>query len=173
MSFPPGSEPDRPDETGSSAPADPWVSPPPGRSDDASHDRSAGPEPAPYGQPAYGQPAYGQPAYGQPGYGHSPYGALAAPTNAKAQVALWSGVTLLVLSCCALGVFGVVPVVLGVQARNEIRASAGQQSGDGLALTGIVTGALAVVLSLVLIAVVVIVVLGARSAFESYGTTSV
>jgi hypothetical protein len=95
------------------------------------------------------------------------------PTNGKAQAALWTGVVLLVLSCCALGIFGFVPITLGVKARSEIRASGGQQSGDGLALAGIITGVVAIVLSLALIAVVVLAVRAFDSGIHGYGTTSV
>ena len=51
--------------------------------------------------------------------------------------------------CCGLGVLGIVPIVLGVKARAEIRATGGQQEGDGMALAGIIPGAVAVVLSVV------------------------
>src|SRR3954464_12337598 len=94
-----------------------------------------------YGQQGYGQPGYGQPGYGQPGYGYDPYAGYRPRTNGKALAALWTGVGALVLSLCCLGVFGVVPIVLGVKARREVRASGGQQTGDGMALAGIVTGA--------------------------------
>jgi hypothetical protein len=117
---------------------------------------------SPYGQqPAYGQqqPAYPlQPGYGygQPGYPPGAYG-YARPTNGKATAALWSGVGLLVTSlCCGLGVLGVIPIVLGVKARNEIRATGGQQGGDGMALAGIITGAIAVLLGLVALVVIAV-----------------
>ena len=96
------------------------------------------------------QPDYGQPSYGPPsGYGQAP------PTNAKATIALVVGIASLVLSFCCLGVAGVVAVVLGVKARNEISASGGRQSGDGTALAGIITGAIAVLISLALVVLLV------------------
>jgi Domain of unknown function (DUF4190) len=130
----------------------------------------------PYPQPPYPQPPYPQPPYPQPGYGppvYGPYPGYRPPTNVKALAALWSGVGLVVVSCCMLGIFGFIPVALGVKARNEIRASGGQQSGDGLALTGIACGILAMVLSLAVIALVVAAVLNAGSSFDTYGSTSV
>lgn len=103
----------------------------------------------------------------QPGYGYvptygSPYGSFygpphVTPTNGKATASLVTGIASLVLSwCCGFGVVGVVAVVLGVKARNEIRASGGTQQGDGLALGGIITGVIALVLGLLILALVVI-----------------
>lgn len=161
MSHPPGaSDPDAPGDPAAGAPVDPWATPP-------------YPQP-PYAQPGYGPPGYGPPGYGPvygpPGYGpHPGY----RPTNAKALAALWSGVGLVVVSCCMLGILGFIPVALGVQARNEIRAFGGQQSGDALALTGIACGILAMVLSLAVIALVVAAVLNAGPSFDTYGSTSV
>ncbi len=101
----------------------------------------------PYGQPQYGQPQYGQP-YGQPGYPRN---------NGKAVAALWTGVGAIVLSlCCGVGILaGPVAIVLGVRARSEIRAR-GEQGGTGMATAGIVTGAVAIVLSIALVALIVL-----------------
>jgi len=54
------------------------------------------------------------------------------------------------------GVVGVpvVPIVLGVMARNRIRDSAGMKDGDGLAIAGIILGALQLLLWIVVFAVV-------------------
>jgi hypothetical protein len=118
----------------------------------------------PYAQQPYGQqPPYGQPypqqagyGYGRPGYPPGAYG-YARPTNGKATAALWSGVGLLVASfCCGLGVLGVIPIVLGVKARNEIRAGGGQQAGEGMALAGIITGVIAVLLGILTLVVIVV-----------------
>jgi hypothetical protein len=158
MSYPP--EPPDPE-----APRDPWATP--------TGEPPAAPEQPPYGQPYGQQSPYGQPygqqsPYGQPGYGQQPYGAPQA-TNGKAQGSLWSGIALLVTSCCGLGLFGVGPIVLGVKARREIRESEGRQTGDGLALAGIVCGSVAIVLSLVAIAFWVVVGLS-TSTSDTYGT---
>jgi uncharacterized protein DUF4190 len=130
----------------------------------------------PYGQPPYGQPAYGQPAYGQPaGYpGVGPYGFASPPTNGKATAALWSGIALLVLSwCCGLGLVGIVPIVLGAKARSEIRTSNGQQGGAGIALAGIVTGAIAVVVGLLALVVVVVLIANGDTDFSTSTQTGV
>ena len=106
----------------------------------------------------------GPPAPQQPGY------APILPTNSKATAALITGITTLVLSwCCGLGVLGVVAVVLGIRGRAEVRASHGTQTGDGLALAGIITGAIAVVIGLAVIALIVVVVATGSAAFT--GTT--
>src|SRR5215208_6228990 len=54
------------------------------------------------------------------------------------------------------GVVGVpvVPIVLGVMARNRIRDSAGMKDGDGLAIAGIILGVLQLLLWIVVFAVV-------------------
>ena len=71
--------------------------------------------------------------------------------------ALWTGVGAIVLSlCCGVGILaGPVAIVLGVRARNEIRAH-GEQGGAGMATAGIVTGAVAIVLSIALVALIVL-----------------
>ncbi|WP_165372505.1 DUF4190 domain-containing protein [Nocardioides iriomotensis] len=72
------------------------------------------------------------------------------PVHRRATTALVVGVVTLVgFWTCFAGFLGVVAVVQGVRARAEIRASAGALGGDGRAVAGIVTGALAVLLSLV------------------------
>lgn len=116
------------------------------------------PEPPPPG-PGYGA-GYG-PGYGP---GQPPYGPIVAPTSGKATAALVTGVASLMLSwCCGLGVTGVVAIVLGVKARREIAASGGRLKGDGIALSGIVTGAIAIVLGvLILVLIIVAVVAGAE-----------
>jgi Domain of unknown function (DUF4190) len=131
----------------------------------------------PPGQPPGQQP--GQPPGQQPGppygyYGPGPhYGADLPTTNGKATAALAVGIGSLVLSwCCGLGIVGVVAIVLGVKARGEIRDSHGRQEGDGFALGGIITGAIAVVLGL-LVLVLIALALVAGTSFETtttYGT---
>ena len=102
-----------------------------------------------------------------PGYPVPPGYSAVLPTNGKATAALVTGITTLVFSwCCGAGVLGVVAVVLGLRARTEVRLSHGTQGGDGLALAGIITGALAVVVGLVVIALVVLVVASGRAAFS-------
>jgi len=171
MSYPPGTpDPDASREPGN----DPWAtpsSPPEQPQGQPQYDQPQYGQPG-YGEPQYGQPAYGQPQYGQPPYGQpDPYGAQ-PQTNGKATAALWTGVGALVLVlCCIGGLLGVVPIVLGLKARSEIRSSGGRQSGDGLALTGIILGALAVLASLALIALVAVLFANGSSAFERYDSS--
>ena len=61
--------------------------------------------------------------------------------NSKAIASLVTGV--LSLFCCGF-VLGVVAIVLGLLARSEIEKSQGMQTGSGLALAGIITGALGI-----------------------------
>jgi hypothetical protein len=97
------------------------------------------------------------PGYGY-GYGYGqPYGPPVAATNGKATASLVTGIASLVLSwCCGLGLAGVVAIALGVKARREIVASGGTQQGDGLALGGIVTGAIAAALGLLFLVLIVL-----------------
>ncbi len=111
------------------------------------------------------QPA-GQPA-AEPGPASTP------PTNTKATSALVVGISTLVLSwCCGLGLAGLVAVVLGVKARSEIRASAGTQGGEGVALAGIVTGAVAVVVGLLVLVAVILLVASGNAAFQGYADST-
>ena len=105
-----------------------------------------------------------------PGYPQHPGYAPVLPTNSKATAALITGVTTLVLSwCCGLGVLGVVAVFLGLRGRTEIRLSQGTQTGEGLALAGIITGAVATVVGLLTIALIAVVVATGQAAFTQYG----
>jgi hypothetical protein len=122
--------------------------------------------------PGYGQPGSGpgQPGYGQPGYppGYGGYGYQQPPrTNSKATASLVTGITTLVLSwCCGLGLAGIVAIVLGAKARNEIKAGGGSQTGDGMALAGIITGAVAAVLGLVFLVLVVVAIATGNTAYN-------
>jgi hypothetical protein len=183
MSYPPGT-PDPHDPDGDREGRDPWATPSsdqpaPAPPPEPGHGEQP---PPPYGQPQYGQPPYGQPQYGQPPYGQPGYGGQPSPygygypqrANGKATAALWTGIGALVLSfCCGLGVMGVLPIVLGVKARSEIRASGGQQEGDGMALAGIITGAVAIVLSLAFIALIVVALVRGDANFNTGSDTGV
>lgn len=133
----------------------------------------------PYGeQPSYGQPPqqdeqpspYGQqPSYGQPeqqqGYGAQPYGTgypaaqgyggyatgSPGPSSGLAIGALVAGVVALLMFWCAfVGVpVGIAAVVLGVVALNKVKAGTG--GGRGLALAGVITGGVAILVSVVLV----------------------
>jgi len=105
------------------------------------------------------------PPQGPPPSGYAPV----PPTNGKATASMVTGVSTLVLSwCCGLGLLGLVAVFLGMRARTEIRLSAGAQAGEGLAVAGIVTGALAALIGLLSIVLVVLVVVTGQAAFMQY-----
>jgi hypothetical protein len=187
MSHPPGTpdpgsgDPGRDEGGEPGQDADPWGPPPeqpgqPGQPGQWPAQPQYPPYGDPYAQPVYGQQPYGQQPYGQPAYGAYGYPGqgYVRPRNGKATAALWTGVGALVLSfCCGAGVLGLVPIVLGVKARSEIRASGGQQDGDGMALAGIITGAVAVVLSLAVIAVILIALATGGAGEGSFGETGV
>ena len=103
--------------------------------------------------------------------GPPPAGYASVPaTNGKATASMITGVSTLVLSwCCGLGLLGVVAVFLGIRARTEIRLSGGAESGEGLAVAGIVTGVLAALIGLLTVVLVVLVVVTGRAAFMQYG----
>lgn len=102
--------------------------------------------PSGYGVPGYPTPGYGAPGYGTPGYaaqGYPPYGAYGAPapkTNGLAIASLVASV----ISLCGLG--SIAGIVLGVVALNQIKVSG--ESGRGLAIAGIVVGAVTLLFSL-------------------------
>ena len=108
----------------------------------------------------------GPPQPGEPYAGGYP---APAPTNGKATSALIVGITTLVLSwCCGFGVLGLVAVVLGMKGRSEIRRSGGAQGGEGIALAGVVTGAVAVLVGLVVLVAVIAVIASGNAAFQDY-----
>jgi hypothetical protein len=53
-----------------------------------------------------------------------------------------------ILGCCC--VLGIIGIVLGVVAKNQIKASGGQQQGDGIATAGIIVGIITTILGLCL-----------------------
>lgn len=60
------------------------------------------------------------------------------PTNTLAILSLVLSISSWIL---LWGVGGIAGLILGLMARNDIKNSHGTQSGDGLALTGIIIGA--------------------------------
>lgn len=94
------------------------------------------------------------------GYQPAPYGQpYGVPDASGSLVSMILGIIGLVLSflgCC--GIFIVVPaglgvaaLVLGFQARGKIAAAPGQLGGSGKAMTGIITGALAIGIAVLLL----------------------
>jgi hypothetical protein len=116
----------------------------------------------PPGPPGLPGPPAGDPQPGYPAPGPR-------PTNTKATAALITGITTLVLSwCCGFGVLGAIAIVVGVKARSEIRDSQGAQEGDGLALAGIITGAVAVLIGVLVLIAIIAVIASGQAAYTDY-----
>ncbi|MBM9460517.1 DUF4190 domain-containing protein [Nocardioides sp. zg-536] len=107
-------------------------------------------EPPNYGTPPPPPPGggYGGPEqpYGQqPGYGGQPQ-----QTSVLAIISLVTGI--LGLLCCGSFVFSVAALILGFLGKKEI--DEGHKTGKGMALAGLILGAIGVVLSLIWIILV-------------------
>lgn len=93
------------------------------------------PKPAPLGA---------EPAWSNPQLPGATYYPVVRQTNTLAVVSLVSSI----LAWLGLfGIGGIIGIITGSIARREIRASNGQQDGDGIALTGIILGGVNVVLT--------------------------
>ena len=108
-------------------------------------------QPPRYGQqPPYGAQPYGAPGpYGQPGGYPQPggYGYGQAPVQRTNGMAIASLITACLGFICLLGVIlSITGIVLGIMARRNIEASNGAEKGSGLALAGIIVGAVFLVL---------------------------
>lgn len=93
------------------------------------------PVPAPQLPPPVSSPP---PAYA----GVSPATTYVSPT---AQTNVWAIISLVssILAWCGFfGIGGIVGMIAGIVARNQIAASRGTQTGDGIALVGIILGAI-------------------------------
>jgi hypothetical protein len=90
-----------------------------------------------------GPPAYGAAPYANAGYGqYAPQGQAAYGQPVKRKT---NGLAIASLICSCAGVFVLgIPAILGIifgfVARGQIRRSNGAQSGEGLALAGIIVG---------------------------------
>ncbi|POX50186.1 DUF4190 domain-containing protein [Streptomyces sp. Ru72] len=112
-----------------------------------------GPGQVPYGYPPYpGYPGYGA-AYGSQGAGYGWPGMPLPPSNGMGIASLVLGVISLVLFC--LGpvamIGGVLAVILGILGRRKARR--GEATNGGMALAGLICGAVGFVLSAVLLIV--------------------
>ncbi|HEY5240483.1 MAG TPA: DUF4190 domain-containing protein, partial [Polyangiaceae bacterium] len=86
-------------------------------------------------------------------------------TDTKAVVALVLGILSLVTTFCYLGLpLGIPAIVFGTLAHRDIRRSDGLSGGRGMATTGIVLGALGVLMFIGWIGFLVFTVIGAKSA---------
>lgn len=85
-----------------------------------------------------------------------PQGGVPPQTSGKAIASMVTGLVGLLTICCGFFVVtSIVALVLGFLARRDIRASDGRLKGDGMALTGIITGFVGiamVILTIILVA---------------------
>lgn len=101
-------------------------------------------------QPQYQQPQYQQPQYQQPQY--QPYQQPEPPKKKQglAIASLILGIVGLTI-CCCLGIIpGIIGLILGI-----IAVSSKQQDGKGMAIGGIITSALAILVNIILIVALV------------------
>ncbi|MBU5424157.1 DUF4190 domain-containing protein [Cellulomonas hominis] len=126
---------------------------------------AGGEQPGGYGQPGYGQPgAYAQPGYGQPGgayppgggYPPAPGGYSPGPYQQPAP-ARTDGVSIAALVTGIL-MLGIVPLILGIIGLGRTKRDGTQ--GRGLAIAGIVLGALEIIGGII---VAIVVVLGIQA----------
>ena len=114
------------------------------------------PPPDPYAGGGYQQPPAYQPPLAPDPYGYPvQYGASGVAgqrNNGLAVASMICGIAGLVLMC---GMIGFLPaaagVILGFVARSQINQSGGVAGGSGMALAGIITGGIAVGLSILVI----------------------
>lgn len=121
-----------------------------------------GHEPPPSGSGENPPPAGGAGGYPPPppggggGYPAPPAGGGGYAQPQTSQKALWSLIVGIVSSvvalCCGffglpLGIAGIVAIFLGNSGKKDIRASGGQQTGEGMAKAGVILGIVAIVLA--------------------------
>lgn len=93
-------------------------------------------EPPNYGTPP--PPGYGAP---QPGYGGQP-----PKTSVMAIISLVTGI--LGILCCGWFILSIAALVLGFLGRKEINESGGAKTGSGMAMAGLILGAIGVALGI-------------------------
>ncbi|MGY2875237.1 hypothetical protein ACVW00_002427 [Marmoricola sp. URHA0025 HA25] len=122
--------------------------PPPPGPDGA--DATPPPPPAQPPTPPYGAPPPAPPYGGPPpGYPPAPGGYYGQPMPRGNQKALWSMILgILSLICCGV-ITGVVAIVLSQQAKREIAASGGMQTGAGQAQAGFILGIIGIALTVI------------------------
>lgn len=127
-----------------------------------------------YGTPGHGAPEYGAaPGYGAPGYGAAPgYPPPAYPPQPYGGAPYGGGYvpptnTLAIVSLIMAFVFAPVGIVLGIMARKQIRQTG--ESGDGLALAGLIIGIAFTAIFVVIIVIYIVLfaaLAGAAGAFS-------
>lgn len=117
-----------------------------------------------YPQDPQNQPPYGQPPAGHVPYGGGPGGQPGQPSSGLAVTSMVLGIVSLPACICwpLAVVLAIAAIVLGVMAKNKIKA--GQASGNGMATAGIICGAVA----LVLIAISLIIAFSNPELMEQY-----
>jgi hypothetical protein len=151
-------------------PGDPYYPP---ASPAPAQPQAAYPQPG-YLEPGYPQPGYPQPGYPQPGYPQAgypgagypqpgypqtgypyAYPAPVRPTNGLAIGAMVVSIAA-ALGLCAYGMggyLGIVGAILGHVARRQIRSTG--ESGDGMAMAGVIVGWISTVIAVIATAVIV------------------
>ena len=124
------------------------------------------PEPPPYPGDDPGLPAYGSvpppppPPSGDvpPPPPSGPMGPVGPVQNQKALAALILGLISIPLMFCCIGLgTGIVSLVLGILGRKEIQSSSGTQTGDGMALAGIIIGIITIIVTIVMAVLIVVI----------------
>jgi hypothetical protein len=101
--------------------------------------------------PQYPPPVqYGQPYGATPQYPYGPQAGDPNKPNGLAVASMWTGIGSLLLACCC-GLFGGLPagataIILGIIGKKQIAERRG--TGDGQALVGIITGAVALLIAI-------------------------
>ena len=117
------------------------------------------PPPDPYAGGGYQQPPSYTPPLSPDPYGYPvQYGAAGVPAQRNNGLALASmicGIAGLVLMwVCGIGFApAVAALIMGFIARGQINQSGGMEGGSGMALTGIITGGVAILLSLLFLTI--------------------
>ncbi|MFE0644737.1 DUF4190 domain-containing protein [Streptomyces sp. NPDC058877] len=101
-----------------------------------------------YGYPGYGQPGYGQPGYGQPGWQQP-------PSNGMGTAAMVIGIVAVAGFCLygLGGILGILAVIFGIIGLKK--AGRGEATNRGMAIAGIVLGAIGIVVSAVFLSLVI------------------
>ncbi|MBZ5736851.1 DUF4190 domain-containing protein [Nocardioides mangrovi] len=109
---------------------------------------------------SYSEPPPPPPQYGAP---VPPAGGMPPKNSGKAITSLVTGIVSLPMVCCwPLGVvLGILGIVFGVLARKDIATSSGALKGAGMALAGIICGAVALAL------IVIVLILAASGAIDT------
>jgi len=143
--------------------------PPPGPGQDPEDQSSQAPPPPPPSEPQWNpQSGSGQQGYGQQGYGQQPPSYPPPPPSAPAGHGQPPSVSILAITSLALGVVGLLllcfcglgallgigAIITGSLAVRKINSSNGHETGQGMAIAGIVTGLISVLLLVVFLVLV-------------------